>query len=82
MGANKRQVAGNHYVKYGEFQVWDAWWHWKLDAFQANIVKYVVRKKGTLQQRLEDLEKAGHYLEKYKELLTAEVEQQPENKND
>lgn len=80
MSANTRQVGGDHYKKLGkDFQIWDAWFLWQLDAFQANIVKYIVRKKGTLEQRIEDLDKAGHYLEKYKELLIAEAEN---NKND
>lgn len=70
MSANTRQVAGGHYVKYGEFQVWDAWWHWDMDPFQANIVKYVMRVKGNVSKRLEDLDKAEHYLQKYRELLT------------
>lgn len=82
MSANEKQVAGDHYKKYGKLQIWDIWWHFKLDPFQANIIKYVVRSKGDLKQRLEDLDKAGHYLEKYKELLIAEAEQNPENKND
>jgi hypothetical protein len=82
MGANTRQVAGNHYVKYGEFQVWDAWWHWNLDAFQANIIKYVMRTKGTVAHRLEDLAKAEHYLQKYKELLTAKLENQEKQFNE
>ena len=72
MSANERQVAGGHYVKYGTFQVWDAWWHWKLDPFQVNILKYIVRTKGDLAKRFEDLDKALHYLEKYKELLIAD----------
>ncbi len=74
--ANTRQIAGTHYVKYGNFQIWDAWWHWNLDPFQANVIKYVVRgKEGGLKKKLEDLDKAVHYIEKYKELLIAEEEQ-------
>lgn len=78
MSANTRQIAGGHYVKYGKFQVWDAWWHWKLDAFQANIIKYVMRTKGDLSKRLEDLDKAEHYLQKYEELLKEQLAQQEE----
>lgn len=76
MSANTRQIAGNHYIKYGEFQVWDAWWHWNLDAFEANIIKYVMRTKGGFAKRLEDLDKAEHYLQKYKELLAQQLQQQ------
>lgn len=67
--ANKRQVDGKHYLQHGDFQPWDAWWHWKLNPFQAAIIKHVVRysdKDGLL-----DLEKAKHYLDKLIELETA-----------
>lgn len=74
MSANDKQVGGGHYkevARGSQFQVWDAWWEWELDPFQANIVKYVVRKKGdSIADRLRDLDKAAHYIEKYKELLT------------
>lgn len=73
MSANTRQIAGDHYVKYGDFQVWDAWWHWNLNPFQANIVKYVVRQKGGTQKMLEDLDKAEHYVQKYRELLEKQL---------
>ena len=72
--ANKRQIAGNHYNRYGRFQVWDAWWLWDMDTFQANILKYIMRVKGDATKRLEDLAKAEHYLQKYKELLTVQLE--------
>lgn len=60
--ANDTQVGGTHYVRHGEFQPWDAWWLWRLNAFQGAVVKYVVRyrEKGGV----EDLRKAVHYLEK------------------
>ena len=77
-GANTRQIAGGHYVKYGDFQVWDAWWYWGMDPFQANIIKYVMRVKGDVNKRLEDLDKAEHYLEKYRELLTEQLKEQEE----
>lgn len=82
MGANTRQVAGGHYVKYGKFQVWDSWWHWDMDPFQANIVKYVMRVKGDVAKRLEDLDKAEHYLQKYKELLNERLDKMEEQFND
>ena len=81
MGANTRQVAGEHYKKYGEFQVWDAWDSWNLDAFAANIIKYVMRTKGGAAKRLEDLDKAEHYLQKYKELLADRVARQSDQFN-
>ncbi len=73
MNANEHQVAGDHYKKYGNFQVWDLWWTASLDAFEANIIKYVMRVKGDAAKRLEDLDKAEHYLQKYSELLTAQL---------
>ncbi len=60
--ANDRQVGGEHYMKHGEFQPWDAWWLWNLNAFQGAIIKYVVRYRD--KNGLQDLEKARHYLEK------------------
>lgn len=60
--ANDTQVGGTHYMKHGNFQPWDAWWLWKLNAFQGAIIKYVVRYRD--KNGLQDLEKAGHYLEK------------------
>lgn len=64
--ANDTQVGGEHYNKLGEFQVWDAWWHWKLNPFQSVILKYVVRYRD--KAGIEDLRKATHYIEKLIEL--------------
>jgi hypothetical protein len=69
MSANERQPGGDHYRKHGDFQPWDAWWHWNLNAFQSNILKYVVRYRD--KDGIQDLEKAKHYLEKLIELETA-----------
>ena len=60
--ANDIQVAGNHYLKYGTVQPWDTWFAWKLNPFQAMILKYIVRYRD--KNGIEDLEKAKHYLEK------------------
>lgn len=83
MGANNKQIDGNHYKKFGDLQVWDVWWAFKMNPFTANVLKYIIREKGDLKTRLKDLDKAIHYLEKYKELLIAEAEQlnQQANKN-
>ena len=69
--ANGRQVGGEHY-KTGDFQVWDAWHHWKLNPFQAVVLKYVVRYRN--KGGVEDLRKAIHYLEKLIELEDATPE--------
>ena len=60
--SNTTQVGGTHYVKHGDFQPWDAWWHWKLNAFQGAIIKYVVRYRD--KGGIEDLKKARHYIDK------------------
>ena len=44
-----------------------------VDPFQANIIKYVMRVKGDVAKRIEDLEKAEHYLQKYRELLMERI---------
>ena len=41
----------------------------RLDFFQKDIVKYVTRKKGDLEKRLEDLNKAKHYIDLYMDAL-------------
>jgi hypothetical protein len=69
MGANERQVGGDHYKVGGE-EHWDRVARLGLDYFQAQITKYVERcweKNG-----LQDLEKAQHFLQKYIELQTSE----------
>lgn len=66
MGANERQIGGNHYQVGKELQHWDIVSHLKLDYFQGQITKYVIRWK--LKGGIQDLEKAQHFLEKYIEL--------------
>ena len=56
------QVGGTHYNKYKDFQPWDAWRLWNLNAFQGAILKYVVRYRD--KNGIEDLKKARHYLDK------------------
>jgi len=59
-------------MKYGNLQHWDIVAHFKLDYFQGQITKYVMRwrDKGGIQ----DLEKAAHFLEKYIEICKADTE--------
>lgn len=63
-----RQVGGTHYksmkIQPIEFAVAN-----KLDFFQKDIIKYVTRKKGDLEKRLEDLNKAKHYIDLYMDVL-------------
>ena len=67
MSANDRQIGGTFYKQEGRVEHWDIVWQWRLDYFQGQITKYVMRhrEKGGIQ----DLKKAHHFLEKYMELL-------------
>jgi hypothetical protein len=63
MAANDKQVAGQHYA--GKVQHWDMVVMHKLNYFQGQITKYVMR--APLKNGRQDLEKAQHFLEKYLE---------------
>lgn len=69
--ANKRQVGGEHYLKYGGIQPWDVWLHWNLNPFQAMAIKYIVRYRD--KNGVQDLEKAKHYLDKLIEVEEARL---------
>lgn len=73
--ANSRQVAGSHYqTKNKKAQHWDLAVAYRWDFFQYQITKYVMRwkdKHATPEKRLEDLEKAGHFIQKYIEEVRA-----------
>jgi hypothetical protein len=72
--ANTRQVAGQHYG-LSNFQHWDMVVMFKLDYFQGQITKYVMRwreKNGVV-----DLQKAAHFLEKYIECAEGNAFQTP-----
>lgn len=71
MAANDIQPGGEHYRKYGKLQPWDLWSVWQLDPFQATVVKYTIRVKGDTAKQLEDIDKAIHTLQKYKEEIAA-----------
>ena len=55
-----RQVGGDHYVKH-KIQPWDIIDEYELNYYEGNALKYLLREKAN---RLEDLQKAIHYLEK------------------
>lgn len=63
------QVGGDHYklmaIQPVEFALAN-----KLDFFQKDVLKYITRRKGDKAKRLEDLNKAKHYLEMYIEAVT------------
>ena len=57
---SQRQVGGDHYVKH-TIQPWAIIDHYKLNFYEGNALKYLLRRKG---DRIEDLQKCIHYLEK------------------
>lgn len=62
--ARESQVGGEHYKKF-KIQPWDIWQEYGLDAFTGAILKYLLRDKGN---RLEDLKKARHTLDRLIEI--------------
>jgi len=66
MPANDTQVGGTHYSQHGDLQHWDVVHHFKLDYFQGQVIKYVMRWKD--KNGIQDLKKAQHFLAKYIEL--------------
>ncbi len=63
--SKKKQVGGTHYNKH-KIQPWDIIDEYGLDYYEGNALKYILRDKNN---RVEDLEKAIHYLEYRIELL-------------
>lgn len=67
--ANETQVGGDHYRRTGnKLQHWDLAVQFGWDPFQYQITKYVMRwkyKHSTPEERLKDLQKAAHFLQKY-----------------
>jgi len=64
--ANMRQIGGEHY-KTGKSECWDIVADHKLDYFQGQILRYVMR--WNKKNGVEDLKKAEHFLQKYIELI-------------
>lgn len=62
--ARDSQVGGDHYKRY-KIQPWDIWEEYDLDAFTGAILKYLLRDKA---DRLEDLKKARHTLDRLIEI--------------
>jgi hypothetical protein len=67
-GALGVQVGGSHYkemkIQPFEFSIAN-----NLNAIQHTAIKYIVRKKGDRDKRLEDIDKAIHTLQIYKEMI-------------
>lgn len=74
MGANERQVGGQHYKT--RIEHWDFVDANDLDYFQGQITKYVARWRD--KGGVEDLRKARHFLDKYIELQEQRYENQGE----
>jgi hypothetical protein len=56
----KKQIDGDHYTKR-KIQPWDIIEEYKLDFFEGNALKYLLRYKD--KDGLVDLEKCKHYIE-------------------
>ena len=58
--AKEQQIGGSHYHQ-GTIQPWDIIKEWRLDFWEGNVIKYMLRWKH--KDGLQDLKKAKHYLE-------------------
>ena len=59
-----RQVGGDHYKKAGNnMQPWDIVDAWGLDFYEGSVLSYLLRSKYK-GERLKDLQKIRHYLDK------------------
>lgn len=68
--ANDIQYGGNHYKKYGNLQPWDVITQWNLGYLDGTALKYIARWKD--KGGIEDLRKAGHFIQKAIEVYTAQ----------
>tara|TARA_B110000902_G_scaffold253684_1_gene316639 strand:+ start:1812 stop:2201 length:390 start_codon:yes stop_codon:yes gene_type:complete len=59
-GALEEQVGGDHYKKF-KIQPWEIVDEYDLGFYSGNVLKYLLRVK---TNKLEDLKKARHYLDK------------------
>lgn len=66
--ARQEQIGGDHYTRL-KIQPFEFSLANNLDACQHTAIKYIVRKKGDINKRLEDIDKAIHTLRLYRELL-------------
>ena len=67
-----KQIGGTHYSSH-EIQPWDIVVEYKLNYFEGNALKYLLRTK---DNRVMDLQKAIHYLDK--EIENVQALQLPE----
>lgn len=69
MSARDKQVGGTHYKQV--IQPWDVIECYSLDFFEGNVLKYLLRRKPG-NDRMTDLKKAAHYLERCIEKLESQ----------
>jgi len=72
MAANEKQIAGDHYKKYGDLQPCDVVIKWNLGYLEGTALKYISRWRD--KGGLDDINKAIHFLEKL-----VETEEQKQN---
>ncbi len=78
--ANDKQVAGNHYKKYGNLQPWDVVIAWQMGYLDGTALKYLARWKD--KGGINDLKKAIHFIEKLIEVTeAANAAQKPSQPN-
>jgi hypothetical protein len=68
MAANNKQIAGDHYKKYGDLQPWDVVVKWNLGYLEGTALKYIARWRD--KGGIDDIKKAIHFLEKLVEIST------------
>ena len=72
MSANATQVAGTHYKDMGiePWAVIDTWpLEQRIGAYRAGVLKYTMRM-GSKDESLQEIQKAGHYIQKLIETLS------------
>ena len=77
MQANSKQIAGDHYKKYGDLQPWDVILSWNLGYLEGTALKYIARWRD--KGGLDDIRKAVHFLEKLLEVESGK--EQPDSQN-
>lgn len=70
--ANNKQVGGDHYKKYGDYQPWEVLRYWLTEEEyrgwqKGNILVYIARERD--KNGDEDLKKGFHHLEKLLEVI-------------
>ena len=75
MTANNKQIAGDHYKKYGDLQPWDVVIKWNLGYLEGTALKYIARWRD--KGGIDDIKKAIHFLEKLVEIHSPSANTDP-----